>query len=186
MNRELERVRDAKLVASGLRGDRAALTQLVDHYYVPIYRAAFRILHDADAASDVTQMTFLSAFENLDKYDPAYKFFSWIFRIGVNHALEQSRKRRLEEEKVQTELLRSGHDDPEEDVSNGEVGRIIDGMIKDMHENYRLVIVLRHYADLSYDEIADVLEIPTKTVRSRLYTARQMLRSRLQENGVEI
>lgn len=186
MNREQERARDAELVRSGLRGDKNALTQLVDHYYATIYKAAYRILNDAEAASDVTQMTFLSAFENLDKYDPVYKFFSWIYRIAVNHALEQGRKRRLEQEKMQTEFLHPGSGNLEGDVDNIEVGKIIDGMLRKMQEKHRVVIVLRHHVELSYDEIAEVLEIPVKTVRSRLYTARQILRTGLLEKGIEI
>lgn len=174
------------LVEAGLSGDRKALEELVGYYYGPVYKVAFRILNDPEATADVTQTTFLSAFENLGKYDPAYKFFSWICRIAVNHALEHSRKRVLSERKRHLQVVPDEGIDPEQERSDEEQGREVSRVLMEMPEDYRIVLVLRHYSELSYEEIAEVLAVPVKTVRSRLYTARQQIKLALLQNGYEI
>lgn len=186
MDRERDKARDARLVEAGLGGDRAALEQLVEHYYRPIYNAAFRILNDMDASADVAQATFLSAFENLPSYNPDYKFFSWIYRIAVNQALDHGRKRQMAEEKVHLEVVQTLEESPEHDLDEKEAGSMVRRLLTHMQEDYRAVLVLRHYSELSYEEMAEVLDIPVKTVKSRLYSARQVLKSSLQENGFEI
>jgi len=186
MSREFERARDASLVQAGLAGDRSALDGLVGHYYGPIYKVAYRILNDVDASADVTQATFLSAFENLHSFDPSYKFFSWIYRIAINHSLEHTRKRGLAEQKAHLELVCSEPKDPCQELDDEKSGEMIARMLMEMQEDHRVVLVLRHYSELNYDEIAEVLKIPVKRVRSRLYSARQKLKSDLQESGYEI
>lgn len=185
MVRESDRERDADLVTAGLSGDRKALEELVGQYYRPIYKVAFRILNDAEASADVTQMTFLSAFEKLHSYDPSYKFFSWICRIAINHSLELTRRRGLAEQKAHLELVRHGPEDPGERLAEEESGQAVSRMLMALNEDNRIVLVLRHYSELSYDEIANVLKIPVKTVRSRLYSARQQLKTELKRSGHE-
>lgn len=182
-DRERERARDAELVRAGLDGDRGALEQLVEHYWIPVYRAAYRIVHDAEASADVTQATFLSVFENLHRYDPAYKFFSWIYRIAVNQALDHIRRRQRADEAVQREIAPPSTEDASAALDEAAAGEVAFALIATLPEDYRVVLALRHYAELSYDEMAEVLGIPVKTVRSRLYTARQQLKTALEARG---
>jgi len=186
VGREREKTRDATLVAAGLRGDRQALEELVQYYYGPVYQAAFRILGDVETSADVTQATFLAAFENLRSYDSTYKFFSWIYRIAVNQALSQRRKDQIVVEKMYLQSAHVADEGPEQALGEQQTGSLVKQLLGNMPDDYRTVLIVRHYSELSYDEIADVLEIPVKTVRSRLYSARQLLKSSLQENGYDL
>lgn len=179
MDREQDKIRDANLVEAGLLGDRQALEQLVELYYKPVYNVAYRMLNDRDTAADATQTTFLLAFEKLGNFNPEYKFFSWIYRIAINEALDQGKKRqRFVQEDPQEKLL-SVTVGPEQDLNHDETATLIQGALAGLQEDYRTVMILRHFSELSYDEIAGVLDIPVKTVRSRLYSARQVLKSEL-------
>ena len=85
--------RDIALLNDCKRGDRKALDSLVRRYERPVYNAAYRMLGNPDEAADVTQTVFLKAFENLDRFNPKYKFFSWIYRIAINESINQLKKR---------------------------------------------------------------------------------------------
>ncbi|HJL60983.1 MAG TPA: sigma-70 family RNA polymerase sigma factor [Pseudomonadales bacterium] len=180
MDREAERKRDASLVLAGLKGDKKALQELVDYYHGPVYNIAFRILNDVDASADTTQTTFLLVFEKLHTFNPEFKFFSWVYRIAVNEALDYYKKQQRFESRLVEAAIPSESGGPEEKMYNVELSRAIQQMLMKLQEDYRSVIVLRHFMELSYDEMAEVLDIPVKTVRSRLYSARQILKSALQ------
>ena len=177
-------LRDANLVQAGLNGDREALGELIKLYQKPLYNIAYRILNDRDAAADATQTAFLLAFEKLDSFDPQYKFFSWIYRIAINEALDQSKKRRRFAANEPPARLLPTTAGPEVDMNKVEVADIVKKAIEHLQEDYRTVIILRHFSELSYVEISSVLSIPVKTVRSRLYSARQVLKSDLTDAGM--
>jgi RNA polymerase sigma-70 factor (ECF subfamily) len=177
-------LRDAKLVQAGLKGDREAIGELIKLYQKPLYNIAYRILSDRDAAADATQMAFLLAIEKLDSFDPQYKFFSWIYRIAINEALGQDKKRRRFVAYEPPERLLPTTAGPEADMNKVEVAETIKKAIGQLQEDYRTVIILRHFSELSYEEIASVLSISVKTVRSRLYSARQVLKTELSDAGV--
>ena len=86
--------KDAALVNDCKRGDRRAMSQLVDQYQRPVFNAAYRILGNRDDAADATQTVFLKVFENIGKYNQEFKFFSWVYRIAINESLNQVKKRR--------------------------------------------------------------------------------------------
>lgn len=185
MRREQDSVRDAELVAAGLAGDRSALEALAGYYYRPVYHAAYRVLHDVDSSADVAQATFLAAFENLASFDRRYKFFSWIYRIALNQAFDF--RRRCEAHVEGASALEQRSDaDPARDLGQEESRKIVRQLLNGLQEDYLAVIVLRHYSELSYDEMAEVLEIPVKTVRSRLYSARQRLKEGLLLQGYDL
>jgi RNA polymerase sigma-70 factor, ECF subfamily len=164
--------RDRALVERCRRGDRQALEVLVTEYQRPVYNAAYRILGNPDDAADATQATFLKAFENLDGYDPQYKFFSWIYRIAVNESINQFK--RIRKQEPLDEGQPADGPGPDDALATGDLSREIqDGLM-----------ALRHFSDLSYREISDILQIPEKTVKSRLYSARQLMKDQLVANGI--
>ena len=173
---------DGQLLERFRKGDREAFAALVVRYQKPIYNAAFWVLRKAEDASDVTQTVFLKVVERLDDYDPQYKFFSWIYRIAVNESLNL--------------LRRNGHDDeldddadfegpasgsPEWQLDERERARRLQDALMSLATNDRVVLTLRHFSECSYQEIAQVLEIDEKTVKSRLFDARQRLRALLDD-----
>ena len=109
---------DAALVLEARAGNRRAFEQLLVRYERPIFNAAYRILHHREDASDVTQTTFLRAYEHLDRYDPGQRFFSWIYRIAVNEAMDASGRRPRAD--VEVEDLVSEARGPQEIAVNGE------------------------------------------------------------------
>ena len=134
------------------------------------------MLGNTEDARDATQTAFVKAFEQLHRYDPAFRFFSWIYRILANECLNQRRARRPQ---VEVDASLAVPDGPFEALEAGERRRRVQAAILELAPAYREVVVLRHFAELSYEEIASALNLPVKTVKSRLHTARQQLGTRL-------
>lgn len=173
---------DRTLVERYRGGDRAAFAELVVRYQRPIYNAAFWVLRKAEDASDVTQDVFLKVAERLDEYDGQYKFFSWIYRIAVNEALNLLRRNGRDESlDDEIDLPASEGSNPERQVGDAEVARRIQGALMKLSVNDRTVISLRHFSECSYEEIGQVLDLDEKTVKSRLYEARQRLGALLKD-----
>ena len=171
---------DHALLARYRNGDRDAFAELVIRYQRPVYNAAFWILRKAEDASDVTQDVFLKVAEQLDDYDPDYKFFSWIYRIAVNESLNLLRRNRREEAlDDDVDLPASEREDPERKVGEAQLKRRIQEAMMRMSTNDRMVLSLRHFSECSYEEIAQILDIDEKTVKSRLFEARRRLRDML-------
>jgi len=174
--------RDFALLEDCKRGDRKALDSLVRRYERPVYNAAFRMLGNPDEAADVMQTTFLKAFENLDRFNPKFKFFSWIYRIAINESINQLNRRGRTEPLA--ESLASDTRGPDERIDTSRSERQVQAVLMSMQDDHRAVLVLRHYSEFSYRQIGEILQIPEKTVKSRLFTARQQMKQKLQENGI--
>ncbi len=166
--------RDAALVNDCKRGDRRALAQLVSQYERPVYNAAYRILGNADDAADTTQTVFLKVFEHIGDYDPKFRFFSWIYRISINESLNQVKKRRHQEPLAESQA--SPWRSPEEHLESKRLCNRVQGALMELNGDYRTVIILKHMSGCSYLQISEILQIPEKTVKSRLYTARQLMK----------
>jgi RNA polymerase sigma-70 factor (ECF subfamily) len=163
---------DETLVARCLQGDADAFEPIVLRYQRVLYNAAYRVLGDREDARDVAQGALVKAYEKLSSFDPSRRFFSWIYRIVVNEALN-ARSRRRPGAPPATELAASGG--AEDQVAARERSDSLQAALLRLGADDREVIVLRHFAELSYAEIGDALGIPEKTVKSRLHEARQRL-----------
>ena len=171
---------DARCVARCLEGDHAAFEPLVAKYERVLFRVALRLTGEYEDARDATQNAFVKAFEQLHRYDPRRKFFSWIYRIAVNECLNLRRAKKPQQplgEEFDT------HRGPFEAFEQVEARGRIDHALRGLTFEYREVIVLRHFADLSYEEMAEALGLPEKTVKSRLFSARQKLAGLLGTGG---
>jgi RNA polymerase sigma-70 factor, ECF subfamily len=168
---------DAELVARCIAGDPEAFAPLVERYQGALFTVALRMVGDREDAKDLAQGVFLKAFEKLSTFDPSYRFFSWLYRIAINECLN-FRSRRKPQEALGEEL--AAGESPERHARAEELSRGIEEALMKLPIEYRVVLVLRHFVDLSYDELSEVLLIPDRTVKSRLYTARQMLAALLQ------
>ena len=167
---------DQELVARCRRGDWSAFTDLVVRYQRPLYNAAFWIVRNPEDARDVTQTAFLKAAERLEEFDGRHRFFSWIYRIAVNEALNWVRQNGRDEPLDDDfDMADSQAAEPEWQVGAAEVSQRIRAAVMRMSVNDRVVITLRHFSELSYEEIARTLDIDVKTVKSRLFDARKRL-----------
>ena len=166
---------DAELAGRSVAGDAAAFEQLVERYHRVLFTVACRMLGDRDEAGDATQNTFIKAHRSLDRFDRSRRFFSWIYRILVNECLNVQRARRsrgLQEPLGKDIPARGG---PGDALESAEQRRQIQAALLVLPDEQRQVIVLKHYADLSYGQIAETLSVPVNTVRSRLHEARARL-----------
>lgn len=177
-----DKERENELVEACRKGDRQAMDTLVRQYERPVYNAAFRMLGNADDAADVTQTTFIKALENIDSFKSGYRFFSWVYRIAVNESINQLKRRKPSETFDDTRA--SSAPMPDELAAAGQVSREVQTALMELQESHRSVLVLKYFTGCSYREIGEILEIPEKTVKSRLFSARQQMKEQLQQRGV--
>ena len=170
------------LVEACLSGDTAAFGSLVDKYEGKLFNVAFRITGSREDAMDATQSAFAKAYEKLNTFDPSYRFFSWIYRIAVNESLNLI-KRRGRESKLGDETA-APVANPEQKTGKNQTWDEVARAVRRLKPDLRAVLALRHFEELSYREIADVLGIPENRVKSRLFSARRQLRQMLLERGV--
>jgi RNA polymerase sigma-70 factor, ECF subfamily len=181
---------DAELVRLARQGDRGAFQELVERYQRKIYTVVLGMLHDHDAAWDTSQETFLKALRSLDQFKGEASFYTWLYRIAVNLAIDYQRHEwrhktvgvsdaTIEaQDAVQEDLRR---DDPFRRVKNREIGERVRAAIDQLTPEHRAVILLREVEGLSYDEISRVMECAKGTVMSRLHYARRKLQTLLQD-----
>lgn len=173
---------DHRLLERFRLGDARAFRELVVRYQRPVYNAAWWILRNAEDARDVAQTVFMRVAERAGEYDPSHRFFSWIYRIAVNEALNQQRREGREEALDEDADVADGDEaDPQHHYEEGERSRLLRAALMKLSVTDRTVITLRHFSELSYREIGEVLDIDEKTVKSRLFDARQRLRALLPE-----
>ena len=163
------------------QGDLEAFGTLIDRYERPVFHAVLHMVGDAEDAREICQQVFMKAFEHLSTYDSNRRFFSWIYRMAINESINHLKARRRWE--PLHERLAYQRPNPAERYEAVERRDHLQKAIVKLEENYRVVVVLRHFLHLSYREIGDVLNVPEKMVKSRLFTARQLLRQALEGKG---
>ena len=180
-----------------MEDDAQAFAQLVSRWEEPIQRLCTRMLDDSHRAEDLTQETFARVFAKRKDYQPNGKFSTFLWRIALNLCYDELRrlKRRQEtaldldsgEAMAGLEVLTAAGPGPDEQLQDEEQGQLVRQALQQLAEPYRSVIVLRHYENLKFREIADVLEIPEGTVKSRMAEAltqlEKLLRHVMEEPG---
>ena len=178
---------DAALMLRVKRGDRAAFTELVEKYKQPVMNFIFRSLRDETEAEDLAQNVFLQVYKSRDRYERTAKFSTWLFTIARNLVIDLSRKRTMSS---LDEMSESGEDDRPFEIAGGGPSPLeqfqlsedraeVSQVLLRLESSYREVLVLRFYDELSLEEIAGVTKAPLSTVKSRLYTALDLLKQTL-------
>lgn len=170
---------DLAAIRRCLEGDGSAFEPVVVRYQRVLFTVAVRILGNRDDANDAAQNAFVKAYEKLATFDANRRFFSWLYRILVNECINLRRKRHRHEDVGDHESYLAGPASPADVVERRETRVRVQAAVLALPMQYREVVVLRHFAGLSYDEIADALGVPASVVKSRLFTARQRLAQRL-------
>ncbi len=182
---------DDKLVAAAVEGDENAYAQLVDKYKRALFFHIAKMVKDRDQIEDLVQEAFMKAFGNLKSYNTDYAFSTWLYRIATNHSIDYLRKRKLQTMSIdEPQKTKDGDLEmqlPDESfVTDREIIRkqrqdIINNAIDDLPDKYREVIRMRHMEEKSYQEIAEVLELPLGTVKAHIFRAREMLYKALKD-----
>ncbi len=162
-------------------GDLEAFGGLVERYERPVFNTILHMVGDGEDARELCQQVFTKAFEHLSSYDRDRRFFSWIYRIAVNEAINHLHARRRHV--PLGEDLQERLPNPAQACEEFERSSHLHEAIMRLDENYRAVIILHHFLHLSYGEVAEVLHVAEKTVKSRLFSARQLLRVALEARG---
>lgn len=182
---------EAHLVALLKEGEEKAFHELISRFQEPVYLLAYRLLGDSDEASDVVQEVFLKVFRHIDSFDEKSSLKTWLYRITVNQVLNQRRwfkRHRMQE----TELDRPGEDgtsfadrivdarfDPYRYVLSREYEALVKAALEHLSPVLRAAVVLRDIEGLSYEEIAEILDVSVGTVKSRIGRGREALRQQL-------
>lgn len=166
-------------VQAAQAGDRQAFSQLVEAYMRPVYNLTYRMLGNPQEAEDAAQETFMRAYSRLGQYDENHKFSTWIFSIANHHCIDRLRKRRATYVSIDDNpVLENLHDDnlqPEHAMLDREQVVEMQRLLSLLDPDYRTPLVLRYWEDLSYEEIAQTLNVSVSAVKSRLFRARQKM-----------
>lgn len=180
--------RDYKLVRLALHeGDESAYAKLLKLYKEPLFQMLYKMIGNVDEADDLTMETFGKAFCQLDRYTPTNAFSTWLFSIGSNCCIDLIRRRRLQtvsmssftdsDDEVYELPMPSNSPTPEEEVIASQRAVRMRDVISQLKPAYRRVIEMRYFEELSYEEIAERLQLPMGTVKVHLLRARQLLAS---------
>lgn len=196
---DLIRSTDLDLIAFARSGSEQAYRELLGRYQRPIFSLIYRMVRDRELAEDLAQETFVKVFNNLERYNPKYKFSSWIFKIASNLAIDQLRKKEprtisldgsrfaenAESQQASRIEIATEDEGPDELLEARELGREIEIAIGTLREEYRTAILLRHVEGRPYDEIAQIMDLPLGTVKTYIHRARSELRSTLAHLRIE-
>ncbi len=181
---------DADLIRRCLAGDQKACRDLVLRYQRPVFSVLMRVVRSAEDAEDLTQETFVRMFRALDRYDIERPFTAWLFTIATRLGIDHLRRRRVKtvsltvSEPGSTEERTIDVEDrglkPDEVTSYAQEEKWAGELIQSLPEHYRIVVLLRHQQDLSYEEIAEALGVPLGTVKARIHRARALLKDRIE------
>ncbi|MCD4824782.1 MAG: sigma-70 family RNA polymerase sigma factor [Phycisphaerae bacterium] len=187
--------READLIRQCQAGKSEAFAELVVRYQDRVYNIIFRMCNRQADADELTQETFLKAFEKLDQFQGGSRFYTWLFRIATNLTLSHRRRGRT----VKFHPLAGTDDDCGQEMANAQTAEIaarrnpapeaaamrketssrVTEALNELEDDYRMVVILRDVDNMNYEQISEALGVPTGTVKSRLYRARRTLRDKL-------
>lgn len=148
-----------------------------------VYYTALRYIGCRDEAADITQEVFLRAWRNFGNFDKTRPVFPWLFRITKNLCINRSKRKSGSEAGLEFPELQEGKESVEREILEREQAAEIKKAVLALPEKFREIIILKHYDECSYEEMAEILDIPKGTVMSRLFNARKMLKTNLESGG---
>ncbi|HEU0013534.1 MAG TPA: sigma-70 family RNA polymerase sigma factor [Longimicrobium sp.] len=186
-------VTDHELVTRAQQGSEKAYRELLGRYERPVFSIIYRMIRDREQAEDLAQETFVRVFNNIGRYDPRYKFSSWIFKIATNLTIDWIRRKEVDtvsidgsrnalsadEIEATSITVVSRDENPEELLEAKQLGSEIESAIGKLRPEYRAAILLRHVDGREYQEIAEILSLPLGTVKTYIHRGRNELREHL-------
>ena len=184
---------DQDIVVRARAGFEDAFRELIRRYQRPVFSLIYRMVRDRELAEDLAQETFVKVLNAIDSYRPEFKFSSWIFKIANNAAIDHLRRRELDTlsldgapdattpDRVEATALQIGDkaESALDELEARELGSAIEHAIEALRPEYRSCILLRHVEGRSYEEIAEILELPLGTVKTYIHRARAQLKQAL-------
>ncbi len=191
-----DRHEDLKTIKRCKRGEEAAFAEILGRYRGVIYNLCYRMTHNSEDARDLAQEVFIKVFGLLDRFDENYAFSSWLFRIATNHCIDHLRRNRLrflsldgvpgkDGEEFELQLPHSGPA-PDTVLERKQAVQCLEEVIGELPPHYKAVTLLRHDQQLSYEEIAEILNLPLGTVKARIHRARNLIQQMLKTRSYDI
>lgn len=188
---EEKRQEDKRLIRAALHGDEKAFESLLNKYKNLVFTIMLKMVRNPQEAEDLTQEAFMKAFHSLSSFNDEFAFSTWLMKIATNNCIDFLRKRKLKtysihqplqykDEQIEIELP-DQEPGPEKTLLQTERGKIIQEAIDQLPERYRYVILLRHKEEKSYEEIAEIMNLPLGTVKAQIFRAREILNKKLNE-----
>lgn len=181
---------DEEIIEKIKGGSVELFEEIVTRYQRKLINYIYRMISDFDSAMELSQDVFIKVFNSLDKYNPSFKFTTWVHRIASNATIDWMRKKKIDAFSLDS----SGYDDdspslsqqipskglsPLQDLEMGQLQSRIENAIEELPFIYKQLIILRHINELSYDEISTAVDLPLGTVKNRIFRGREMLKAKL-------
>ncbi|WP_342647734.1 sigma-70 family RNA polymerase sigma factor [Mucilaginibacter sp. CSA2-8R] len=175
---------DYQLVLKAREGSQKAYADLMQRYKDSIYFMSLKMVNNREDAMDITVETFAKAFEKLDKYQPEFAFSTWLFRVATNNCIDFLRKKKLstvsidnmmDEDDDRPMQIKADTLNPEETSIKKQQSKDLKVLIESLPPRYRNLLTLRYFDELSYEEIAQQLDLPLGTVKAQLFRAKYLL-----------
>ncbi|MFB6317045.1 RNA polymerase sigma factor [Saccharicrinis sp. FJH54] len=179
-----QKKRDQELIKKALNGDSTAFSSLMDFYYDAIYFTLLKMVNNYSDAEDLTAEVFGKVFKSLDQYSEDYAFSTWLFSIATNHTIDFMRRSKKLITSIEdnddnglepTSVIQDDQPGPEENMIRQQEYKKLERLIEKLKPFWQELIRLRYYNELSYEEIAEKLNLPMGTVKSQLYRAKDSL-----------
>ena len=167
-----------------LAGNKQAYTHIINKYKNPLYGTILRMTKNPHDAQDLVQEAFIKVYQQLGKYEAKGSFSSWLYRVAINHCMDEFRKKRYKIAQVainEEQVVNPNH--PEVIFLKKEKSRQLERLIATLPEDERMIILLRYVNELSYDEISELIEVPLSTVRNKLHRAKKKMRDTVKREG---
>jgi RNA polymerase sigma-70 factor (ECF subfamily) len=186
--------KDYELVQRALKdGDQRAFAELLNRYRESVYYMLLKMVNNSDDAEDLTIESFSKAFRRLDQYTPQFAFSTWLFKIASNHCIDHIRKRRIRAISIDTGITNEDGEnfvipvkedslDPEETMQKEERIKRMRDVVEKLKPKYKRLVELRYFEEKSYEEIAELLELPLGTVKAQLFRARDFMFELMKDN----
>ncbi|MDF1544755.1 MAG: sigma-70 family RNA polymerase sigma factor [bacterium] len=180
---------DLEIIQEALAGSQKAFRTLTERHQTAVFHIIFKIVRDKETTNDLVQETFMKAFASLASYRSEYRFSTWLYKIAANCSIDFLRKKRInalsldqqlqtKEGTVEIEVPDNSYN-PEKDLVRKQQSFSIAEAIDSLPDKYKEVIIYRHKDDKTYEEIAELLDIPVGTVKARIFRARELLKKKL-------
>lgn len=171
-------------------GNKEAFGKIIEAYQSPVYNLAYRMLNNSGEAEEAAQEAFIRAYTRLDSYNPDHKFSTWLLSITSNYCIDQIRKRRalllsIDEPIAPHPALMSDKEEaPESQLVHSQQEEMVQSLLESLEPDYREAVILRYWHELSYEEIAEVMDTSVSAIKSRLFRARKQLAEIGLANGI--
>lgn len=167
-----------------LAGDKQAYAQIINKYKNSLYGTILRMTRNPHDAQDLVQEAFIKVYQQLGKYNQTGSFSSWLYRVAINHCMDEFRKKRYQIKQGEIDEGKvANHNHPEIIFLKKEKNRQLERLIATLPEDERMIILLRYSNELSYNEISELMDTPLSTVRNKLHRAKKKMRNTVKREG---